>query len=430
MIPNPRVTRPTLQGPGELPRSRGQARETATIIGSVAAETSAEDRLKAKGLDVTVPHSARIWNYWLGGKDNFSIDRTVGEQLKQAYPAIADLARTDRQFLGRVVRYLAGEAGIRQFLDIGSGLPAADNTHEVAQRTAPASRVVYVDSDPMVLIHAKALLTSSPQGASDYIEADFRDPDTLLAAAAVTLDFRRPVAVMLLGMLGHFGDDDEVAPIIRGVMEATAPGSYLVIAHGSSTSAGLRDAARRYDESGADPYTLRSPDQLARFFEGLDLVPPGLVPVPRWRPETAGGHEAAEGDVLSFCAVGRKPPGLPGECQRHRGGHGLVAGVIGSPERRSGTEAGARRRSPRTGGAGPGDTTAAPRCLRGRRGSAGCPGTPGPPNCAGRCAGTARRGHSGRAPRRDGPRSACSRPPRAAGGRHHAARTPGNPGPE
>jgi hypothetical protein len=161
-------------------------------------ELSREDRLAAKGLDVSVPHSARIWNYWLGGKDNFLVDRTVGNQLKQAYPAIVDLARTDRQFLGRAVRYLVTEAGVTQFLDIGPGLPAADNTHEVAQRANPRSRVVYVDSDPMVLIHAKALLSSAPEGASDYVEADFRDPETLLAAAAVTLDFTRPVAVMKL----------------------------------------------------------------------------------------------------------------------------------------------------------------------------------------------------------------------------------------
>lgn len=270
----------------------------------MAAEISPEDRLSAKGLDVTVPHSARIWNYWLGGKDNFSIDRTVGERLKEAYPAIVDLARTDRQFLGRAVRYLAGEAGIRQFLDIGSGLPTVDNTHEVAQGVAAESRVVYVDSDPMVLIHAKALLKGSPEGACDYIEADFRAPDTILAAAAAILDFSKPVAVMLLGMLGHFSDDDEVTPLIRRVMAATVPGSYLVIAHGSSTSEGLQEAARRYRDSGADPYTLRSPGQLARFFEGLELVPPGLVPVPQWRPDPASGQ--AHQDVFSYCAIGRK----------------------------------------------------------------------------------------------------------------------------
>jgi hypothetical protein len=248
--------------------------------------------------------ATRIWNYWLGGKDHFAVDRTVGEQLREAYPAIVDLARTDRQFLGRAVRYLADEAGIRQFLDIGSGLPTVDNTHEVAQRVAPESRVVHVDSDPMVLIHAKALLTSSPEGATDYIESDFRDPDAILAAAAATLDFARPVAVMFLGMLGHFSNDEEVVPLIRRVMAATAPGSYLVIAHGSSTSEGLLEAARRYRDSGADPYTLRSPGQLARFFEGLELVPPGLVPVLQWRPDPACGSPGQEQEeAFSYCAA-------------------------------------------------------------------------------------------------------------------------------
>jgi O-methyltransferase involved in polyketide biosynthesis len=260
-------------------------------------------RTRSLPFDTSTAHQARIYDYLLGGKDNYAADRAAAEEALTIYPEWAFTARANRAFLGRVIRYLAGEAGIRQFLDIGSGLPAADNTHEVAQRAAPDSRVVYVDSDPMVLIHAKALLTSTPEGASDYVEADFRDPGTLLNAAAVTLDFSRPVAVLLLGMLGHFGDDDEVAPLIGEVMAATAPGSYLVIAHGSSTSEGLRDAARRYGESGADPYTLRSPDQLARFFGGLELVEPGLVPVPRWRP---GPETGAEPEVFSYCAVGRK----------------------------------------------------------------------------------------------------------------------------
>src|SRR6201987_2866563 len=156
---------------------------------AVAAETSPEDRLSAKGLNVTVPHSARIWNYWLGGKDHFTVDRTVGEQLREAYPAIVDLARTDRQFLGRAVRYLVGEAGIRQFLDIGSGLPTVDNTHEVAQRVAPESRVVYVHNDPLVLVHARALLTSSTEGSCDYIDADLHDPGKILDGAGAILDF-------------------------------------------------------------------------------------------------------------------------------------------------------------------------------------------------------------------------------------------------
>lgn len=271
----------------------------------MASETGREERPPAEGLDVSAPHSARIWNYWLGGTDNFAADRAAGERLKRAYPELIDLARTDRQFLGRAVRYLAAEAGVTQFLDIGSGLPAAENTHEVAQRADPRSRVVYVDSDPMVLLHARALLTSSREGASDYVEADFRDPGTVVSAAAATLDFARPVAVMLLGMLGHFSDDDEVTALIRRVMAATVPGSYLVIAHGASTSERMREAARRYGDSGAEPYTVRDPGQLARFFEGLELVPPGLVPVPHWRPGPAG--QEPEAGVLSYCAVGRKP---------------------------------------------------------------------------------------------------------------------------
>ncbi|WP_300607582.1 SAM-dependent methyltransferase [Trebonia sp.] len=270
----------------------------------MAAETGPDRGPSVAKLDTTVPHSARIWNYWLGGKDNFAADREVGEQLRQVYPAIVDLARTDRQFLRRAVSYLAGEVGIRQFLDIGTGLPTADNTHEVAQRVAPESRIVYVDNDPMVLIHASVLLTSGPQGATDYIEADFRDPDTILAAAARTLDFTRPVAVMLLGILGHFSDDEEVASLIRRLMAAAASGSYLVIAHGSNTSEGLLAAQRQYNESGADPYHLRGPDQLARFFDGLDLVPPGLVPVPQWRPDP--GSLPSSDAVFSYCAVGRK----------------------------------------------------------------------------------------------------------------------------
>jgi hypothetical protein len=213
------------------------------------------------------------------------------------YPAIADLARSDRQFLNRAVRYLAAEAAIRQFLDIGSGLPTVDNTHEVAQQAAPESRIVYVDNDPLVL------LTSGPEGATDYIEADLRDPEALLAAAAATLDFTQPVALMLLGVLGHFGDDDEVASLIGRLMAAVVPGSYLVIAHGSSTSEGLVEAARQYRAGGAETYHLRGPEQLGRFFAGLDLVPPGLVPVPQWRPDPGAGPGPAE--AYSYCAIGR-----------------------------------------------------------------------------------------------------------------------------
>jgi S-adenosyl methyltransferase len=255
-------------------------------------------------IDTTVPHSARIWNFWLGGKDNFEIDRHVGKQLQQTYPAIVDLARSDRKFLRRAVRYLVSEAGIQQFLDIGTGLPTLDNTHEVAQQLVPQSRIVYVDNDPLVLVHARALLTSAAEGVTDYLDADFREPDQIIAAAKRTLDFSNPVAVLLLGILGHFPDDDEVAALIGHLMAATVPGSYLVIAHGASTSPGLVEAARQYAASGAASYTLRSPEQLAMFFAGLELVPPGVSPVPLWRPDV--GPPAETEEAYSYCAVARK----------------------------------------------------------------------------------------------------------------------------
>ena len=255
-------------------------------------------------IDTSVPHSARIWNYWLGGKDNHPIDQAVGDELTGIFPGFAELARTDRHFLARAVRYLTGEAGVRQFLDIGTGLPTVDNTHEVAQRVAPESRIVYVDNDPLVLTHARALLTSSPEGTCDYIDADLHDPAAILAAAARTLDFTQPIAVMLLGVLGHIGDDNEALSIITRLMDAMAAGSYLVIAHGSSTSEALSEAGKRYNASGAAPYHVRSPEQVTRFFGGLELIEPGVVPVPRWRPDPSPFDPPAE--VYSYCGVGRK----------------------------------------------------------------------------------------------------------------------------
>src|SRR5947209_10872780 len=162
------------------------------------------------GIDTAVPHSARIWNYWLGGKDNYAVDREAGDQFSAIYPGIVDIARADRAFLGRVVRYLAGEAGIRQFLDVGTGLPTADNTHQVAQRVAPESRIVYVDNDPLVLAHARALLTSAPGGVTSYIESDVRNTGEILGEAARTLDFGQPVALMMLGIMGQLPDSAEI----------------------------------------------------------------------------------------------------------------------------------------------------------------------------------------------------------------------------
>ncbi len=253
-------------------------------------------------LNTTVPQTARIWNYWLGGKDNFAVDREVGDQVQNAFPQIVENARVSRAFLARAVTYLAGEAGIRQFLDIGTGLPTADNTHEVAQRVAPQSRIVYVDFDPMVLAHARVLLSSAPEGATAYIDADLRDPDKILREAAGTLDFTKPVALMLLGILGHIGDYDEARSIVQRLLDRLPSGSYLVHNDGTDTSEGVIEAARVWNQSANPPYHLRSPGQIARLFQGLDLVEPGVVSVPQWRPE-AGTPEERE----LYGGVGRKP---------------------------------------------------------------------------------------------------------------------------
>jgi O-methyltransferase involved in polyketide biosynthesis len=259
-------------------------------------------------IDTSVPHSARIWNYWLGGKDYYPVDRAAGDQFREAFPGIVDVAQASRGFLTRVVRYLAGEAGIRQFLDIGTGLPTADNTHEVAQRVAPESRIVYVDNDPLVLTHARALLTSTPQGATDYIDADLREPDKIVQGAAETLDFTQPVALMLMGILGHITDDDEARSIVKRLLDALPSGSYLVLYDGTNAfSKAFEQAQRQYDESGAVPYRLRSPEQIARFFDGLELVEPGLVSCPRWRPDPAEVGDGLPAEVDALSGVGRKP---------------------------------------------------------------------------------------------------------------------------
>jgi hypothetical protein len=255
-------------------------------------------------LDTGVPQTARIWNYWLGGKDHYPVDRQVGDQILEAFPAIVENARASRAFLARAVRYLAGEAGVRQFLDIGTGLPTANNTHEVAQRVAPESRIVYVDNDPLVLAHARALLRSSPEGATDYIDANLRDPERILQEAARTLDFGQPVAVMLMGILGHIEDDDEAQSIVQRLMGAVCSGSYLAMYDSTDTSEEVVEAARIWNESAKPPYHLRSPERIARFFDGLELVEPGVVSTLEWRPEPGSGPPA---EIDSLCGIGRKP---------------------------------------------------------------------------------------------------------------------------
>jgi S-adenosyl methyltransferase len=262
----------------------------------------------APRIDTTVSHSARVWNYWLGGKDNYPVDRMAGDRVAEMYPDIVLLARAARGFLTRAVRYLAGEAGIRQFLDIGTGLPTASNTHQVAQAIAPRSRIVYVDNDPLVLAHARALLTSSPEGACDYIDADLADPGRIIAEAGRTLDFTAPVAITLIAILHHITDYDEARSIVNRLMGAVPSGSYLVISHSTNVIHGARsdEAVGRWNKFGKPPVILRSPAQIAGFLDGLELLEPGVVSTPRWRPDPVdiGGQEQ---EVDQFCAVGRKP---------------------------------------------------------------------------------------------------------------------------
>ncbi|MEW2222543.1 SAM-dependent methyltransferase [Streptomyces sp. NPDC006990] len=260
----------------------------------------------ATQIDTSVPHSARIWNYLLGGKDHYAVDRAAGDKVCEVFPGMVDITRHSRAFIGRVVRHLAGEAGIRQFLDIGTGLPTVDNTHEIAQRVAPESRIVYVDNDPLVLAHAQALLTSTREGATNYLHADVRDPAGILAAAAETLDLDRPVGLMLMGVLGLVQDEAEARAVTRELLDALPPGSYLGYNDGSTTDPAYVEAIRRFNAgSGAVPYTPRTPEQMAGFFEGLEVLEPGMVSLPHWRPEALPFGEPPR--IACYGGVGRKP---------------------------------------------------------------------------------------------------------------------------
>jgi hypothetical protein len=270
----------------------------------VTDSVASEGQERPPKIDTAVPQTARIWNYWQGGKDNFAVDRSVGDEIRKAFPAIVESAQASRAFLVRAVEYLAGEVGVRQFLDIGTGLPTANNTHEVAQRVAPESRIVYVDNDPLVLVHARALLTSTPEGATDYVDADLRDADKIVQEAARTLDFTKPIALMLLGILGHISEYDEAQAIVRKLVSALPSGSYLVINDGTNTSEEVVEAARIWNMSANPQYHLRSPQQIAGFFGDVELVEPGVVSPLRWRPEPTSGPPV---EVDSSCGVGRKP---------------------------------------------------------------------------------------------------------------------------
>ncbi|MGE5292353.1 MAG: SAM-dependent methyltransferase [Micromonosporaceae bacterium] len=236
-------------------------------------------------VDTSVPHIARIYDYWLGGKNNFAADREAAERALAAMPGIMPSVRANRAFLTRAVTYLAAEAGIRQFLDIGTGIPSANNTHEVAQKIAPGSRIVYVDNDPIVLAHARALLTSTQGGATAYIDADLRDPGKILRAAARTLDLTKPVAIMLVAILHCIPDDDDPLGIVARLLDGVRSGSYLVITHPvKDTDTGpLAQAAARMNEVMPQKVTPRTTAEVTRFFDGLELVPPGVVQSPLWR---------------------------------------------------------------------------------------------------------------------------------------------------
>jgi hypothetical protein len=252
------------------------------------------------------PHSARVWNYWLGGKDCYQVDRELGDKVARLVPGIVESARADRAFLSRSVRYLGEQKGIRQYLDIGTGLPTMDNTHEVAQRIAPESRVVYVDHDPMVLSHARALLTSAPEGATDYIDADLREPEKILEAAAETLDFDKPIALMLLAVVHLIADDEEAYGLVRRLMAALPPGSHLVLTHACTDAPTTRTAIQAYNDSGI-PTLMKGRDKagIGAFFDGLRLVEPGIVCCPEWRPDL--GPRRTPHEVMTYCGVAEKP---------------------------------------------------------------------------------------------------------------------------
>jgi len=268
-------------------------------------QAASRPRLAAR-VDPSVPNVARVWNYLIGGRDNFEADRQAAKQLVAAAPVMEQVAPASRAFLSRTVTYLAADAGIRQFLDIGTGMPTAGNTHEVAQEVDPACRVVYVDNDPVVLAHARALLKSTPQGACDYIEADLRNPEAILAEAARTLDFGKPVALMLLAVLQFIADTENPYALVSRLLAALPSGSYLVVSHPTDDFNPNRqgESIQRYNERVADQATLRGHDETERFFAGLNIVAPGVVAVAEWRPDS--DLDTARPSSM-WCGVARKP---------------------------------------------------------------------------------------------------------------------------
>ncbi|MGH3286627.1 MAG: SAM-dependent methyltransferase [Streptosporangiaceae bacterium] len=286
--------------------------------GLTAVPDCADDAAPA-GLDTSVPHMARVYDYWLGGKNNFAADRQAAAAAMQAYPGLRRGVMAQREFLRRAVQWLAAGQGIRQFLDVGTGLPSANNTHEVVQAAAPECRIVYVDNDPLVLSHARALLTSSPQGVTAYLDADLRNTGYILDRAAGTLDFSRPVALMLLGILQLIPDGDQPYAIVARLLNALPGGSFLAIAHPASDvmPAQMTAAAAVVNRNVTTPATLRTYDEVCAFFAGSTLVPPGVVQLHRWNPPRGQddlppgvvalpGPGGDRGEIGAYCGVGRK----------------------------------------------------------------------------------------------------------------------------
>jgi hypothetical protein len=260
-------------------------------------------------IDTSVPHPARRYNYWLGGKDNFAADRASADEFEQRFPSVRTGARENRAMLQRATRFLTAEVGLRQFLDIGTGLPTADNTHEVAQRIAPETRVVYVDNDPLVMTHARALLTSTPAGRTAYLEADLREPERILEHPTLreTLDLSRPVGLMLVAVLHFVPGDGAAGPIVRRLLDALPAGSYLVATHATLdfSPPAHREAHAQLRAAGRSDVWPRGHDEFAGLFAGLEVLPPGIVPVSEWRPDPGTAVPPAS-DVSVWGGVGRK----------------------------------------------------------------------------------------------------------------------------
>ncbi|MFF3504964.1 SAM-dependent methyltransferase [Streptomyces sp. NPDC003247] len=258
-------------------------------------------------IDTSKPHPARMYDYYLGGKDNYPVDAEAAERVLQGLPHGRGPALANRAFMHRAVRFLAEEGGVRQFLDIGTGIPTSPNLHEVAQSTDPAARVVYVDNDPIVLAHAQALLRSAPEGSTDYVQADARDPDAILEAAARTLDLSRPVGLSLIALL-HFLPDDHAYDSVTRLLAALAPGSYLVLSHTTADfdPESTARALQVYRDRGVF-LTVRSHAEISRFFTGLELIDPGLVPGVQWRPAPSPTPPTTGPTDLFYAGVARKP---------------------------------------------------------------------------------------------------------------------------